>query len=152
MTERTTRLVRLGAGQLATIVGMLHVWLGIREWSLYLRGGSLVPPDIRVPLWTFSGLVVLVATAIVMLEDISDRRVYAGGAAISLAYVLGYYSWHLGGHRSFFVGGDPKLHDQGPIEFVLTHTFAGPVEFFALLTEMALLILLVVLMRRPNPE
>jgi hypothetical protein len=151
VSDRRTRLLRLGAGQLAAIVGMLHLWLGVREWSLYLGGGILLPPDVRVPLWTLSGVGLLVGVAIVALEDITDRRVYAAGAALALTYVLGYYSWHLGGHRSFFLTGDPQLHDVGPIEFVVSHTFAGPIEFFALLTEAALLVTLLALLRRPEP-
>lgn len=147
MNERTTALLRLGAGQLAAIVGMLHLWLGIRQWSRYVAAGIYLPRDVRVPLWTISGVAILVAIAIVALEDLSGPVAYGGGIAVSLVYILGYYSWHLGGHRSFFIGGTPKLHDSGPIEFVLDHTFAGPVAFFALLTEAALLVTLVVLLR-----
>jgi len=152
MADRRVELLRLAAGQLAVIVGMLHLWLGVREWSLYLGGGIVVPPDVRVPLWTLSGLALLVGVGIVALADITDRRLYAAGAALSVVYILGYYSWHLGGHRSFFVGGEAVLHDSGPVAFVLNHTFAGPVEFFALLTEAALLAALIALLRRPAPD
>jgi hypothetical protein len=150
VNERTTTLLRFGAGQLAAIVGMLHLWIGIRQWSRYALYGIYVPPDVRIPLWTISGLAILVAVAIVALEDLSGRVVYVAGIAVSLVYILGYYSWHLGGHRAFFVGGTPTLHDTGPVEFVLDHTFAGPVEFFALLTEAALLVILVVLLREES--
>jgi len=153
VADRTTRLLRLAAGQLAAIVGMLHLWLGVRQWVRYAIGGIYVPPDVRVPLWTVSGLVLLVGVAIVSLEEISDRRVYAAGAALSLTYILGYYSWHLGGHLSFYLGvGDPNLHGADLTQFVLDHTFAGPIEFFALLTEAALLVALVALLRRSAPD
>jgi len=147
MDERTAGLLRLGAGQLAAIVGMLHLWLGLRLWSAYAAGGIYLPPDVRAPLWTVSGIAVIVAVAIIALEDLSGRLAYAAGIALSLVYVLGYYSWHLGGHRSFFFGVDPDLHGADPVTFVLDHAFAGPVEFFALFTEVALLVLLIVLFR-----
>lgn len=152
MTDRTDGLLRLAAMQLATIVGMLHVFLAVHTWRPYLGSGILLPPDVRLPLWLLSGVGLLVGVGIVTLAGITDRRVYAGGAALSVTYVLGYYSWHLGGHRSFFLGGEPALHDSGPIEFFLAHTFAGPVEFFALLAEVALLVVLVALIRRGSPE
>ena len=150
MTAKRTRLLRLAAVQLATIVGMLHVWLGIREWSYY-RGDVFWPPDIRVVLWTLSGLVLLVGVSIVVLEEMTDRRVYAAGAVLSMTFILGYYSWHLGGHRSFFVAGDPQHQGVGPIEFLVSHAVAGPVEFFALLTEAALLLVLLLLCH-PDPD
>ena len=142
----------LAAIQLATIVGMLHVFLALHTWRPYLDGGVFLPPDVRLPLWLLSGVGLLVGTGIVTLGEITDRRVYAGGAALSVTYILGYYSWHLGGHRSFFLAGEPALHDSGPIEFVVSHTFAGPVEFFALLTEVALLVVLIALIQRAGPE
>lgn len=146
MNERSTALLQLAAGQLAAIVGMLHVWIGLRHWSLYLSAGTALPPDIRVPLWTISGLALLVGVAIVALEERTTPLVYLGGILLGLVYIVGYYAWHLGGHRSFYLGGDPELHGVGPIEFLLDHTVAGPVEFAALATEVALVVALGVLL------
>jgi hypothetical protein len=153
VTDRRTRLLRLAAGQLAVLVGMLHFFLGIRNWSVYLGAGLLVPPDARGPLWVLSGLLVLVAVPIVVLEGITDRRVYAAGITISLVYFLGYYAWHLGGHRTLLITGDATPHaGVGVVEFLVSHTLAGPAEFFALLTEAALIVVLVALWRRPEPD
>jgi hypothetical protein len=156
VNDRTTRLLRLAATQLAVFVGMLHFWLGARNWSAYLGAGTVVPPDIRGPLFLLSGLVLMIGVAIVMLESITDRRVYVGGIALSAAYLLGYYAWHLGGH-SFLSGGTSSTDLGGhsdPIEFLVSHTFVfnDPVVFFSLLTEAALLVLLIVLVRRPEPD
>jgi hypothetical protein len=156
VNDRTTRLLRLAATQLAVFVGMIHFWLGARNWSFYLRGGDIAPPDLRGPLFLISGLALMIGVAIVMLEDITDRRVYVGGIAISAAYLVGYYAWHLGGH-SFLSGGtrNASLGGHGnPVEFFVTHTFVfnDPVMFFSLLTEAVLVVLLIVLVRRPEPE
>lgn len=156
MSDRTTRLLRLLATQLAVFVGMLHFWLGARNWSVYLGGGTVVPPDLRGPLFLLSGLVLMVGVAIVMLEDITDRRVYVGGIVLSLTYLLGYYGWHLAGH-SFLAGGtrNADLGGHGdPIAFVVSHTLVlgDPVTFLSLLTEVALLALLVALVFRPEPD
>jgi len=152
VTDRRTRLLRLAAGQLAVLVGMLHFWLGVRNWSAYLGGGILLPPDLRGPLWTLSGLLILVAVPIVVLEGITDRRVYAAGIALSLAYFVGYYAWHAGGHRLALIAGEPNNAHAIDAGFVLSHTFAGAAEFFALLTEAALIVVLVALWRRPEPD
>lgn len=156
MNDPRTRLLRLAATQLAVFVGMLHFWLGARNWSAYLSGGDVVPPDIRGPLFLVSGLVLMVGVAIVMLESITDRRVYVGGIVLSATYLVGYYAWHLGGH-SFLSGGTQNAGLGGhsnPIEFFVSHTlvFGDPVTFFSLLTEAALLVLLVILVRRPEPD
>jgi hypothetical protein len=156
VTDRTTRLARLAATQVATFVGMLHFWLGARNWSAYLGSGTVIPPDVRGPLFLISGLLLLVGVAVVMLEDITDRRVYAGGIVLTVTYLVGYYAWHLGGH-SFLSGGarNADLAGHGdPIEFFVSHTFVfnDPVVFFSLLTEVVLLVLLTVLLRRPEPD
>jgi hypothetical protein len=156
VADRTTRLLRLAATQLAAIVGMLHFWLGARNWSVYLGGGTIVPPDLRGPLFLLSGLALMIGVAIVMLDNITDRRVYVGGIVLSLAYLLGYYGWHLGGH-SFLSGGtrNATLGGHGdPIAFIISHTFVfdDPVTLFSLLTEVALLALLVALVFRPEPD
>jgi len=156
VTDRTTRLLRLAATQLAVFVGMLHFWLGARNWSVYLSGGTVVPPDARGPLFLLSGLVLLIGVAIVLLEDITDSRVYAGGIVLSLTYLLGYYAWHLGGHS--FLSGGTRNADLGGhdtlVELFVTHTLVldDPVVFVSLLTEAALLVLLIVLVRRPEPD
>lgn len=156
MNDRTTRLLRLAATQLAVFVGMLHFWLGARNWSVYLGGGTVVPPDLRGPLFLLSGLVLMIGVAIVVLEGITDRRVYAGGVALSLTYLLGYYAWHLGGH-SFLSGGTSGADLGGhgnPVDFLVSHTlvFDDPVVFFSLLTEVVLLVLLFALLSRPEPD
>jgi hypothetical protein len=148
--------LRLAAIQLAILVGMLHFWLGARNWSAYLGGGNVVPPDIRGPLFLLSGLVLMVGAAIVILEGITDRGVYVGGILVSVTYLVGYYAWHLGGH-SFLSGGTQNADLSGhgnPIEFLVSHTlvFNDPVVVFSLLMEMVLLVVLVVLVRRPDPD
>lgn len=137
----------LAAGQLAVVVGMLHLGLGVRYWSLYAMAGSILPPDIRVPLWTISGTVLLVGVVVVVRQGLHRRRLaYWLGAALMMTYILGYFSWHLGGHRAFFIMGNARLHDTGLVTFLIDHAIAGPIETIALVTETLLLVVLGVLL------
>lgn len=144
MDDDRVRLLELAAGQLAALVGMLHLGLGVRYWALYAGSGFYFPPDIRVPLWTFSGVAVLIGV-VAATRGAPRIPVYGLGIIMMLVYILGYFSWHLGGHRAFFFVGDPQLHDTGVVTFLVDHIFAGPIEFFALATETIALVLLAVL-------
>jgi hypothetical protein len=144
--------LRLLAVQFAGLAGMIHVGLGLREWSAYAVGGFLVPPDIRVPLWTVSGFAVLAGVVAAAYRPAWRRPVYAALAVVLVGYAAAYYSWHLTGHQSLFFLGDPQLHGAGPLAFLLDHTFAGPVQFVALLTELGGATALVLLLARDRTE
>jgi len=110
--------LRLVAVQFAGIAGMIHVGLGLREWALYAGGGILVPPDIRVPLWTVSGLAVLAGIVVAAYRPAWRRPVYAALAVVLAGYAVAYYSWHLTGHRSvlpLFGVGTAPWHESAPI-------------------------------------
>lgn len=136
--DHAPRLARLAGVQLAFVVALIHLLLGLRYWTLYAMGGNYLPPDVRVPLWTLSGLAML-SGVVAAYRGAPRRPLYVAGVGLMLVYILGYFSWHLGGHRAFFVVGDPALHDTSVVTFVVDHAFAGPVEFVALATETALL-------------
>ena len=138
------KLGLLGAN-LAFIVAGLHLLMGLRYWVLYATGGNYVPPDVRVPMWTFSAIVIFVGMAFVYAGG-PRRPIYALGAGMMAIYVLGYFSWHLGGHGEFYLGvGQPELHGTDLGTVLVDHLFAGPLEFTSLVLETALFVLLVVL-------
>ena len=136
--------VRLLAANLAFIVGGLHLLMGIRYWLLYARGGFLIPPDARVPLWTISGLAIFVGMAAIYWR-LPRRPIYALGAGMMAAYIVGYFSWHLGGHGKFYLGGQPDLHGVSLSTYLIDHFFAGPLATTTLVLEAVLLVVLVVL-------
>lgn len=136
--ERDTGLLHLVAVQLAFVVALIHLLVGLRQWLLYAVGGILLPPDIRIPLWVASGLAIL-AGVVAAYRGAPREPLYILGIGLMLVFLLGYFSWHLGGHRAFFIAGDPRLHGTDPVSFVVDHVFAGPIETAALATETALL-------------
>jgi hypothetical protein len=136
MEKRSVHHVQFAAAQVAGIAGMLHLGIGIRYWSAYLVGGTLVPPDIRVPLWTVSGVAILAGIVAGVYRPRWRRALYVGGVAILLGYVAAYFSWHLTGHVSLVFLGDPQLHGVGLGRFLLDHALAGPLETVALLAEL----------------
>jgi len=74
------------------------------------------------------------------------RPLYVGAIVLSLGYVVGYFGWHLSGHRPLLIVGRGLPHDIDTVQFVLDHLFAGPLEFFAIFTEVTLAVVLAYLL------
>lgn len=133
--------VEFAAANLAVIVAVLHLSLGILYWIRWARAGILVPRDIRWPLFVASGLVILLG-GFLASRGYRRRQLYVGGIALMVVYIVGYFGWHALGHRPLLIVG-PATPDVGPlIPFLVDHLFAGPVEFIAIVTETALIVLL----------
>jgi hypothetical protein len=152
MEKRSVHHVQFAAAQVAGIAGMLHLGIGIRSWSLYLVGGTLLPPDERVLLWTVSGVAILAGIVAGVYRPRWRRTLYAGGVVVLLGYVAAYFSWHLTGHRSVIFLGDPQLHGVGLGRFLLDHALAGPLETVALLAELLGAALLATLLVLDDPD
>ncbi|GAB6861769.1 hypothetical protein ACFR97_14590 [Haloplanus litoreus] len=56
-----------------------------------------------------------------------------------LVYTVGYFGWHLSGHRPLLVAGPGTHHHGSTASYLLAHVFAGPVEFLSLVSGAALL-------------
>jgi hypothetical protein len=135
--------VKLVAAHLVVVVGIIHVSLGLYNWFRWLNAGFLVPRDLRWPLFVVSGLA-LIAGLFIAAQGRHRRTLYAAGIGLMIVYVVGYFSWHLGGHG--FVFREPTPH-QGPVgQFLLDHLFAGPVKFLAIVSEVALAVVLAYLL------
>ncbi|RBI62082.1 hypothetical protein DMJ13_09310 [halophilic archaeon] len=129
------------AAHLAVVVAVIHLTLGIFNWVRWASAGFLVPRDLRWPLFVVSGLA-LVAGLLLAAQGRHRRPLYLGGILLMVGYVVGYFGWHLGGHRPLLVVGSGMDHRGPLVPFLLDHLFAGPVEFLAIASEVALAVVL----------
>lgn len=137
----TREAVVLVAANLAFIVGVIHVTLGVLNWAKWLSVGFLLPRDVRWPLFVLSGLAILVGLPLAN-RMVNRRWIYLAGILLMLTYIVGYYGWHLGGHRPLFVVGPGTHHEGSILRDLVDHTFAGPVETLSLAAESLLAVLL----------
>jgi hypothetical protein len=138
------------AANLAVIVATIHIALGVYNWYRYARIGIYVPPDLRWPLFVASGVAVLGAIVLVA-RGWPRRPFYLGGIGLMIVYIVGYFWWHIGGHRLPFAPG-PRTHHHGPLSvYILDHIVAAPpYTQLALATELLLLLGLLVLLAHPE--
>lgn len=130
------------AAHLAVIVAVIHLSLGLLNWIRWANAGFLVPRDLRWPLFVFSGVAIIVGL-LLAAQGRYRRPLYLGGIALMVGYLVGYFGWHLSGHRSLLALGEESGHHQEPLASVLLdHLFAGPVEFLTITSEVALAVLL----------
>ncbi|WP_137286352.1 hypothetical protein [Halorussus salinisoli] len=137
--------IYLVTAHLAVVVAVIHVTLGLYNWIRWASAGFLVPRDLRWPLFVFSGLALLVGL-LLAAQGRYRRPLYLGGIGLMAVYVLGYFGWHAEGHRPLFFIGEGSGHTGPLVPFLLDHLFAGPVEFLAIVSEVALAVLLLYLL------
>ncbi|WP_227354730.1 hypothetical protein [Haladaptatus salinisoli] len=137
--------VRFVAAQLAVVVAVIHLSLGALNWTRWMMAGFLVPRDLRWPLFVVSGLAMVVGLFLAA-AGAPRRPLYAGGIVLVLAYLVGYFGWHAGGHRPLFLFGPGTQHAGPLLPFLLDHLLAGPVEFVTVVSEVSLLVLLAYLL------
>ena len=134
MDDRRGVALRFAASQLVFVVGLLHLGLGAVNWLRWAGAGFLVPRDLRWPVFVVSGLAVLVGLYLARGAD--DRRpYYAAGIAAMLGYFVGYFAWHLTGHRPLLLVGAAPAMETVTVGWFLDHLFAGPLETVALFAE-----------------
>jgi hypothetical protein len=145
MDSDTISPVHFVAAQLAVIVAVIHLSLGTLNWARWMMVGFLVPRDLRWPLFVISGAAIIIALFLAAAG--ADRRpLYIGGIAFMVVYIVGYFGWHVGGHRSLLLFGPGTQHTGPLLPFLLDHLLAGPVEFVTIVSEVSLLVLLVYLL------
>ncbi|USZ69892.1 hypothetical protein NGM10_15925 (plasmid) [Halorussus salilacus] len=141
--------VYLVAAHLAVIVAVVHLTMGLYNWFRWASAGFFLPRDLRWPLFTVSGLAMVVGMFLAA-QGRYRRPIYAGGVGLMAVYVLGYFGWHTSGHRPRLFFGRGSSH-EGPLgQFLLDHLFAGPVEFVSLTSEVLLAVILVYLLIRDS--
>lgn len=145
MDDRTRTAVRFVASQLVFVVGLLHLGIGAVNWLRWAMGGFLLPRDLRWPVFVVSGIAVIVG--LYLAREADDRApYYAAGIVVMLGYVVGYFGWHLSGHRPLLLFGTGTATETVSVQWFLDHLFAGPLETVAVFAEVAAAILLVVLL------
>jgi hypothetical protein len=143
MDLRSFRPAHVVAVHLVVVVAVLHLAMGVANWLTYLSAGILLPPDLRWPLFVVSGLALVAGLLAGVAEVGVERRwLYVAGIALMVVYVVGYFAWHVGGHRPLFVVGPATHHHGSTLSYLVAHVFAGPLETTALATETALAALL----------
>jgi len=125
------------AAHLAVLVAVIHLALGVSNWLTYLRAGILLPPDLRWPLFVVSGAA-LVGGLVAAVAGAERRPLYTGGIVLMAVYVVGYFAWHMSGHRPLFFVGPGTHHHGSTLVYLAAHAVAGPVETVALASETAL--------------
>jgi len=141
--------VALVAAHLAVVVAVLHLSMGLLNWFRWANAGFLVPRDLRWPLFVVSGLALFVGL-VVAAQGRYRRPLYAGGIALMVTYVVGYFGWHMGGHRPQLIFGRGSTHEEPFFTVFVDHLFAGPVEFVAIVAEVALAVVLASLLVRES--
>lgn len=145
MDDRTRTAVRFVASQLVFVVGLLHLGIGAVNWLRWAMAGFLLPRDLRWPVFVVSGLAVLVG--LYLAREADDRTPYYGaGVVVMLGYAVGYFGWHLSGHRSLLLLGPAADLETVSVQWFLDHLFAGAVETVSVFAEVAAAVLLVVLL------
>lgn len=110
---------------------------------------SLLVGDPRPVLFVLSGLALLVGVKLV-LWGLPRKPIYALGMGLMLAYVVGYFAWHLTGHGGFLPGRTAHHHGGGPLAAVVSHLRAYPIASASKFVELGLLAVLAVLYRRES--
>jgi len=137
MDEDTRRVIGFFTIQFVAVAALIHLSLGVVNWIRWLEIGFLLPRDLRWPVFVVSGVLVFAG---IYRATRSERpgRFYLAGIAVMLGYVLGYFGWHLGGHRLLLLAGSgPGTTEALSVQWFLDHLFAGPLEFSTIVVESA---------------
>lgn len=133
------------AAQLVFVAALVHLTLGVINWLRWAQAGFLVPNDLRWPAFVVSGVAIF--AGLYYASRRSERRpFYVAGVVAMAGYVLGYFGWHLTGHRPLFFVGRGAGTEQVSIQWLLDHLFAGPVEFLSIFVEVSAVVVLIALL------
>lgn len=150
--DPTDRQLRYLGAALAFVVAGIHMFhpkRGYPRLVLLVTSDnlSLLAGDPRPLVFVLSGLAI-VAAVLLVLWGFPRKPIYVAGIGLMLAYILGYFAWHLSGHGGFLPGREPLYHGQTPLEAVIGHLREYPIARWSKITELLLLVVLVVLYRR----
>lgn len=145
MAFRSVRPIHIVAAHLALVTAVVHLALGILNWAQYASAGILLPPDLRWPLFVASGLTIVVGM-VALVSGYPKRPLYVGGSVLMIVYIVGYFGWHVSGHRPLLVVGTGTHHHGSTVSYLLAHVVAGPAEFLSLVSEAGLLVVLLYLL------
>lgn len=148
LTDPPFDVVAAALAYLVAVVHLFHPTHGFARLALVLSvDPGLLLADPRPLAFVLSALAILVAVPAV-LRGVPKRLVYALGAGLMAVYLVGYLAWHLSGHGGFLPGREPLYHGLAPHEALIGHLTTDPWAAIAFVLEAALLVVLVVLLRR----
>lgn len=128
MSVTPRRGLELAALQLAGVVAAIHLWWGLERFvERYLLYGYFSDPRPLVFVLTSMGII-----AGVVYVVLGGRRkpVYLAGIGLFLAYLSGYFWWHLTGHGGALPGMDGHSHYHGNnvlLDMITQHAREYPV-------------------------
>lgn len=146
----TRETMRTIAGQLAAIVGVVHLGLG----TYYVVGasGAAVAGDLRVLLWAVAGAVLLGGVALAAVGW-GRRPLYGLGLAVTGLLLAGHLLWPVVEGGSFYLGPVPSASLADPLGYAHAQVFGvRSVVKLAVATELALVSVLVVLLSEDEPR
>jgi hypothetical protein len=144
-----SRALEYLAAVLAVVVAGVHLFhpdLGI--WALFVYLGVPAIPDPRPPLFVLSAVAILLGVALVADGVIDTRTAALGGMALMVAFVVGYFAWHMFGHGAWWPWGaglGGHSHSLTEILFDEHHLRDDPIALASKLAELALLVVLAAL-------
>lgn len=153
MNDDRHRMLQLIAAQLVFVVALIHLGLGAVEWGRWLQAGFLVPRDFRWPIFVVSGLATVGGIYYASRSGPGVRRgLYAAGIVVMAGYAVGYFVWHVTGHRPLLIFSPDVGTESVSVEWFLAHLFAGPVEFASIAFETLAVVTLVALLVTEGTE
>lgn len=138
---------------LAFVVSGIHLFhpiYGGPALLVYANVGYLGDPR---PLLFLAGGFLLVFAAVLALQGVYLRLAYATMAAVSLAFLVGYGLWHtVLDHGAFWPHIHGHGHDGNPVVVLWAHVTGDAVDFVSKLTEAALAVVSLLLVRATGDE
>ncbi len=144
MDGRVRETIWFVAVQLVFATALLHLALGLLNWIRWFNAGFLFPQDLRWPVFVISALFIYYGLHRALYAD-NRRPYYLAGIVVMLGYVVGYFGWHLGGHRPYIFFGPGAASEAITLQWLLDHLLAGPLEFVAIVMEILAAVLLATL-------
>lgn len=144
-----TRYFRGLAAVLAVIVAIVHLYWALPELLLQLRFGILHDPR---PI-AFVLLALAILTGVLYLAfGGAPRPAYLAGIVLMILLLVGYVAWHsLLSHGGFWPGRPATATHEGPLlGYVLDHLRIDRTALVSKTAEFALLVVLVLLVRRDD--
>jgi hypothetical protein len=132
-------------------VHLTHPKLGLPRLVLFMQADSLhlLASHPRPLVFVASGFAIIIGVPLAATNHYR-KPIYVLGIVLMLAYILGYLSWHFSGHGGFLPNREPLFHGMAPLEALTSHFVSDLRARISKLSELALLLVLIVLYRRES--
>ena len=150
-TDTHLRYIGAALAYLVAGIHLFHPQRGFPRLVLLVATDNvnLLLGDPRPLLFVVSGLAIIAGTLLIVW-GFPRKPLYIGGVILMLAYLIGYFAWHLSGHGGFLPGREPIYHGLSPIQAVIDHLQTYPIARLSKIAETLLLVVLVLLYQRES--